>query len=396
MGKYDFDEIRERRGTNSLKYDFAVKRGKPEGILPLWVADMDFPAPKEVTEALVKKAEHGIFGYSEPFDGYFEALSAWAGTHFGWTPEPESVVLTCGVVFAICNFIEALTEKGDGVLINPPVYYPFFEAIADNERKLVTSDLVYSEGRYGIDFEDLEKKIIENDVKLYLLCNPHNPVGRVWSAKELERVLDICERNGVFVVSDEIHADFIYKGHRFNSVAALKKGVKKGYAVCTSPSKTFNLAGLHNANIYIPDPAIRKKFIKVQDKKGYSQSNIMGIVACEAAYRYGEEWHGELLEYLEGNLSFVRGYLNDNIPGIRLVEPEGTYLVWLDCSGLGLSDRELNALIVHKAGLWLDAGNIFGKNGECFERINIACPRKILETALEKLRNALGGASDGQ
>ncbi len=389
MGKYDFDEIIERKKTNSLKYDFAVQRGMPEDILPLWVADMDFRTPREVTEALVKKAEHGIFGYSEPFDDYFEAIEKWFTGHFHWTPEKNRLVLSCSVVFSICNFIEALTREGDAVIINSPVYYPFGEAVTDNRRKLVSSDLVYSDGKYHIDFEDLERKIVENDVKLYILCNPHNPVGRVWRRDELEKISEICLKHNVFVVSDEIHADFIYKGYKFVSYASLGKEALSNAAICTSPSKTFNLAGLHNANTYIYDDEVREKFIKVQNKKGYSQSNIMGIVACKSAYEYGGEWHKELMGYLEENLSLVRCFLAQHIPKIRLVEPEGTYLIWLDCSGLGLSDTELNRLIVEKAGLWLDAGSMFGKVGEQFERINIACPRSTLEEALKRLNKAV-------
>ena len=389
MGKYDFDEIIDRKNTNSLKYDFAVKRGMPEDLLPLWVADMDFRTPPEVTQALVRKAEHGIFGYSEPFDDYFEAIANWFTGHFGWTPEKDKIVLSCSVVFAICNLIEAMTEEGEAVIINSPVYYPFGEAVTDNRRKLVSSDLVYRDGKYRIDLEDLEQKIIENDVKLYIFCNPHNPVGRVWKREELEKISEICLRHNVFVISDEVHADFIYKGYKFVSYASLGEEALNNAAICTSPSKTFNLAGLHNANTYIYNNRVRAKFKAVQNRKGYSQSNIMGIVACEAAYRYGEEWHRELTEYLEDNLSFVRCFLAQHLPQIKLVEPEGTYLIWLDCSGLGLSDRELNKLVVEKARLWLDAGSMFGKVGEQFERINIACPRSTLEEALRRLEKAV-------
>ena len=389
MGKYCFDEIIDRKNTNSLKYDFAAERGMPQDLLPLWVADMDFKTPKEVTEALVAKAEHGIFGYSEPFEDYYEALRKWFSAHFGWEPESSGFVLSCSVVFSICNLIEAQTEPGDAVIINQPVYYPFSEAIRDNGRKLVSSDLKYSDGKYGIDFEDFEKKIEENNVKLYILCNPHNPVGRVWRRDELEEISRIYRKHNVFVVSDEIHADFIYKGYKFTSYASLGEEALRTAAICTSPSKTFNLAGLHNANTYIYDKGVRARFKQVQNRKGYSQSNIMGIIACRAAYEHGEEWHRELMEYLEGNLEFVRDYLNENIPQIRLVEPEGTYLIWLDCSGLGLTDTELNRLIVNDARLWLDAGNIFGSSGKQFERINIACPRSIIKEALERLKTAV-------
>ncbi|MDO4460631.1 MAG: MalY/PatB family protein [Clostridia bacterium] len=389
MGKYNFDEVIERKNTNSLKYDYAVKRGKPADVLPLWVADMDFQTPREVTEALIKKAEHGIFGYSEPTDSYFDALGKWFTGHYGWTPDADKFVLSCGVVFALCTLVEALTEEGDAIIINQPVYYPFSEAITDNGRKLINSGLIYENGRYTIDFEDFEKKITEENVKLYLLCNPHNPVGRVWSRDELKKISEICLKHDVIVVSDEIHADFVYKGHKFTSYATLGEEALDKAVICTAPSKTFNIAGLHNANLYFANRKLRNAYIRTQNRKGYSQSNIMGIVACEAAYTYGEQWLSELLEYLEGNLDFVREFLKEKIPQIKLVEPEGTYLVWLDCNGLQITDEELNKLIVYKAKLWLDAGNIFGKQGEMFERINIACPRSVLNKALNQLYDAL-------
>lgn len=386
---YNFDEIIERKNTNSLKYDYAVKRGKPEDTLPLWVADMDFRAPQEVLDALAEKARHGIFGYSEPLDSYFDALERWFIIHYHWTPNRNRFVLTCGVVFAICNLIDLLTEVGDAIIINQPVYYPFSEAITDNGRRLVNSNLVYEDGRYHIDYEDFEKKIIDYNVKLYILCNPHNPVGRVWTREELQKLSDICRKHDVFVISDEIHADFTYRDNTFCSYASLGEEARAKAVICTAPSKTFNLAGLHNANIYIEDEKLRRKYIRTQNKRGYSQSNIMGIVACESAYCYGDSWLAQLKAYLQENLDFVRAYLQENIPEIKLVEPEGTYLIWLDCSGLGLTDAKLNEIITYEAKLWLDAGNIFGEAGECFERINIACPRSILKEALDRLYQAL-------
>lgn len=389
MGKYNFDEIIDRHNTNSLKWDYAKRRNKPVDALPLWVADMDFKCPKEVTDALVKKANHAIFGYSEPLDSYFETLENWFIKHYEWKPTRNKFVLVPGVVFGIYAIIRALTNEDDFIIINQPVYYPFSESILDNNRKLVVSNLVNEDGRYKIDYVDFENKIIENNVKLYILCNPHNPVGRVWSIDELKKVSDICLKHNVIVISDEIHADFIYKGYKFNSYAKLGLDALNNAIICSAPSKTFNLAGLHNGNIYIENDSIRRKVRREISKVGYSQSNIMGIVACEAAYKYGEEWHKELLEYLENNLKFVREYLNKKIPQIKLIEPEGTYLIWLDCKDLGLTDVKLNVLILNKAKLWLDAGNIFGKVGEFYERINIACPKKLLEEALDRLYNAL-------
>ena len=389
MKQYNFDEIIDRKNTNSLKYDYAIKRGKPEDILPLWVADMDFRAPQEVLDALAEKVTHGIFGYSEPLDSYYDALESWFILHYGWKPNRKRFVLTCGVIFAICNLIDLLTKEGDAILINQPVYYPFREAITDNGRTLVNSNLVYDGKRYSLDFEDFEKKIVEHEVKLYILCNPHNPVGRVWSKEELQRLSEICNRHHVFVISDEIHADFVYKDYSFCSYASLGEEARKQAVICTAPTKTFNLAGLHNANIYIEDERLRRRYLAKQNARGYSQSNIVGIVACEAAYRYGDSWLRELKAYLEENLNLVRTVLRERLPQVKLVEPEGTYLVWLDCSGLGISDAKLNELITYQAKLWLDAGNIFGESGNCFERINIACPRSLLEEAMDRFVRAL-------
>ena len=389
MGKYNFDIQIDRHNTNSLKWDYAKRRNKPEDALPLWVADMDFKCPKEVTDALVKKANHAIFGYSEPLDSYYDALINWFNKHYNWNPTRNKFILVPGVVFGICAVINALTKEGDSIIINQPVYYPFSESIRDNKRKLVVSNLVRDNDKYKIDYEDFEKKIIDNNVKLYILCNPHNPVGRVWTYDELKKISDICLKHNVFVISDEIHADFVYKGYKFTSYATLGSDALNNAVICTAPSKTFNLAGLHNGNIYIENDSIRRRVRFEINKIGYSQSNIMGIVACEASYKYGEAWLKELLEYLEKNIEFVREYLEIKIPKIKLIEPEGTYLIWLDCKELGLDDEKLNDLILNKAKLWLDEGNIFGEVGKFYERINIACPKATLKEALDRLYNAL-------
>lgn len=386
MSKYNFDEVISRYNTNSLKYDYKKRRGMPENVLPLWVADMDFRTAPEVLDALYTKVCHGIFGYSEPLDDYYEALKEWFIKHYEWSPEANKLILVPGVVFGICNVINALTKEGDSILINQPVYYPFSEAILDNKRKLVVSNLVYENYRYKIDFNDLENKIILNDVKIYLLCNPHNPVGRVWTKDELLKIKEITNKHNVIVISDEIHADFIYKGNKFISYGTIDK---ENSIICTSPSKTFNLAGLHTGNIYVFDDSLRRKIRQTIRKTGYSQSNIMGIIATTAAYKFGGDWYFSLLEYLEGNLKYVKDFIKKELPGVRLVEPEGTYLIWLDFKDLNISDKTLNDIIVNKAKLWLDAGNIFGKSGEGFERINIACPRSILEEAFKRLKKAL-------
>ncbi len=386
---YNFDEIINRRGTDSIKYDFASRRGMPADVLPLWVADMDFQAPPEVLHALAEKSRHGIFGYSDAADdGYFNVLSGWYKERFDWQLSPQWLVKTPGVVFAICTAIRALTHLGDAVLIQPPVYYPFSESVLENGRQLVLNELVYDGGKYTLDLTDFENKIIENNVKLFILCSPHNPVGRVWSREELTAMGDICVRHGVTVVADEIHADFVFSG-RHQVFANLCAAFSEVTITCTAPSKTFNLAGLQISNIWIPNPDIRRRFRQEVNKAGYSQPNLMGLVACNAAYVHGAPWLDALKRYLAANLGMVKDFFAHELPQIRLVEPEGTYLIWLDCRALGLSDQALNDLIIRKAHLWLDAGTMFGAGGEGFQRINIACPRAVLQKALMQLKAAV-------
>ena len=361
--KYDFNKIINRNNTKSLKYDFAKERNMPEDLLPLWVADMDFQTSPEIIEALNKAVSHGIYGYSEGKEEYFDAVYNWYNDNFNWQVKKEWLIKTPGVVFAIVLAINALTNEGDSVLIQNPVYYPFTEVIIDNNRKLVNNSLVRNGKKYEIDFEDFEKKIIENNVKLFILCSPHNPVGRVWKKWELEKIGDICLKHNVKIVSDEIHSDFVYPENKHIVFSSLDEKYQNITITCTAPTKTFNLAGLQISNIFIPNLEIRKKVLKQLDRVGYSQVNLMGLVACEAAYKYGRQWLNELKEYLLDNLNFLRDYLETNIPQIKLIEPEGTYLIWLDCSALGLEDKELEKFIVEKAKLWLDSGYIFGKEG---------------------------------
>ena len=387
--KYDFDEIIPREHTNSLKYDFARQRGKPDGLLPMWVADMDFQTPQCVREALAAKAAHGIFGYSDPDETYFDALAQWFGTRHGWTVDPHTSVCTPGVVFAVCTLIRCLTQPGDAVLIQEPVYYCFREGIRDNGRRLVVNELLFDGQKYSIDFEDFERKIVENNVKLFILCSPHNPVGRVWTRAELERMAEICLRHGVFVAADEIHEDFVYPGSRHIVFASISDEVAQHCAVCTAPSKTFNLAALHIANIFIADAKVRKAFRRELDAEGYSQSNIMGLVACQTAYRSGADWVDQLVAYLYENVAFLRETINTRLPQLQLVEPEGTYLPWVNFSKLNLSASELDRFIIDRAKLWLDSGSIFGAGGAGFQRFNIAVPRATLKRALTRLENAL-------
>ena len=385
----DFDKIIDRNNTNSIKYDFALQSGKPENLLPLWVADMDFKVCGKILEALHERVEHGIFGYSEVQDDYFEAVQDWMKKRHNWNVESSWLVKTPGVVFALAMAVQAFTDPGEGIMIQKPVYYPFSEVIEENDRILVDNPLYLGEdGRYHMDFADLERKAEQFQVKLFLLCNPHNPVGRVWTREELERLGEICIRRNIIVVSDEIHQDFVFEG-KHQVFADLSEELRKRTITCTSPSKTFNLAGLQISNIFIADQKLRRRFRRQMGAAGYSQLNTLGLTACEAAYRYGGDWHNQLMEYLRANISYVRDFLKEKIPGIRLIEPEGTYLVWLDFRELDLTEEEREDLIIKKAGLWLDSGAMFGSAGEGFERINPACPRSLLKQAMESLERAV-------
>ena len=388
MGKYNFDEVIDRHGTDCLKYDFGMKRKGRDDLLPLWVADMDFRLPDEILDEFHKRIDHGIFGYTDPLDEYFAAMNHWFSTRYGYTIEPEWVTLGAGIVYALGTSVRAFTEEGDAMMVMQPVYYPFSEVIKNDGRRLVNCQLRYENNHYSIDFEKMEKMIREEGVKALIFCNPHNPVGRVWSAEELEKLGDICVKNGVTVVSDEIHQDFVFKG-KHQVFAGLKKEFQDISITCTSPSKTFNLASMMISNIFIPNPELRRKFRKQLDAAGISQLGVLGLVATEAAYSKGEEWYQAMHAYVEANINYTKEYVEKYLPGVKMTDLEGTYLVWLDFRKTGLGVEELEDLIIHKAGLWLDSGKIFGKAGEGFQRINVACPRATLTEALERIKKAL-------
>lgn len=381
----DFDTVIDRKGTRSLKYDFAVRRGKPKDVLPLWVADMDFQTSSYITDALEDMVKHGVFGYSESEEHYFGAVQNWMERHYNWHVKESWMTKTPGIVFALAMAVKAYTQENDAVLIQPPVYYPFKEVVEDNHRRLVNNTLVLGgDGTYTIDYEDFEKRIIEENVKLFILCNPHNPVGRVWTKEELERLGEICLKHGVFVVSDEIHADFVFE-RKHTVFSEVKEAYRDISMICTSPSKTFNIAGLQISNIFISNPEKATAFRRQVAAAGYSQVGLPGLVACEAAYRHGDEWLEGVLAYIKANAEFTRAYLQEHLPRVKMTKLEGTYLVWLDFRNYGLTDKELDEKILNQAGLWLDSGAVFGKCGEGFQRINIACPRKTLQQALDRL-----------
>ena len=385
----NFDEVIDRRGTDCLKYDFAVKKGMPANILPLWVADMDFKTSSYVEDAVIERVKHGIFGYSEVQEDYFDPVAGWMERHHNWRVEEGWLIKTPGVVFALAMAVKAYTIPGDAVLIQQPVYYPFSEVIEDNGRVVISSDLYLGEdNRYHIDFTDFEKKIAEHKVRLFLLCNPHNPSGRVFSKEELIGLGDICLKYGVTVVSDEIHNDFIFKGEH-TVFASIKKEYEEISVICTSPSKTFNLASMLISHIFIPNRQLRIKFRKQLDAAGISQLSILGLVATKSAYTDGEEWYQAMHAYVKKNIDYVQEYTRKNLPRVNMIDGEGTYLVWFDFRKTGVEADELDRRLIYDARLWLDSGKIFGAAGRGFQRINVAVPRRMLAECLDRIKTVM-------
>jgi len=399
--KYDFDREINRKGTNSVKWEF-IKHGgsllyreEPDDsssgtrLLPMWVADMDFPCPEPVVEALVTRAQHRLFGYTSPTVSYYNAIVNWMKRRHGWEIEPEWICTTPGVVPALNMLVKTYTSPGDKVLIQTPVYYPFYKAVENSDGILVTNPLIYENGRYSMDFSDLEEKTKDPQVKMAILCSPHNPVGRVWTRDELLRFGEICLKNKVLVVSDEIHGDLILEGYVFTPFAGISEAFAQSSIICNAPSKTFNLAGLKTSNIIISDEKLRARFKKTLGRTALGGVGVFGVVALEAAYNHGEEWLSQVLDYIMDNFRYLEKYIAEQLPQIIVVPLEGTYLVWLDCRSLGLGKLELEQLILEEAKVYLDEGYIFGTEGEGFERVNLACPRSVLVEALERIRNVL-------
>ena len=386
--QYDFDTPIDRTHTWSIKHDFKKENGKADDILPLWVADMDFRSPDSVVEALKKAVDHGIFGYSRADESYFDAVAAWYQKRHHLTLQQEWMTCTPGIVFALSIAVRAFTQEGDAVLIQPPVYHPFSRAILRNKRTLVENPLVLKDGHYEMDLEELEQKVLDEHVKLMILCNPHNPVGRVWTREELTALADICLRHHVYVISDEIHGDFVWQGHEQTPYASISEEACLHSMMCTAPSKTFNLAGMATSNLFIPDPEMRRKFRSELLDVGQENMNRLGLFACRAAYEGGGEWLDQLIGYLAGNLALVRDFCKNRVPQIQLVEPEGTYLAWLDCRELGMTDDELMAFFSNEAKVWLDPGTHSGEQGSGFMRFNLGSSRSVIAQALDQIEAA--------
>lgn len=389
MATYNFDREIDRKKTNSLKYDFAVERGRDVDVLPLWVADMDFQAPKPVLDALQNAVSHGIFGYSEVKGEYFDALYRWFDSRFDWQPKSEWLVKTPGVVFALAMAVRALTKEGDSVLIQPPVYYPFFEVIRDNNRKIVESPLLLTDGHYEIDFDDLEEKIASQNVKLFLLCSPHNPVGRVWTKEELQKLGELCDRYHVFVVADEIHCELVYEGHDYTPFASLSKRFRQNSVTCVSPSKAFNLAGLQIANIIAADEGVRRRIDRAININEVCDVNPFGVIATIAAYNEGGAWLDALRKYLWENYEYLCRFFEQRLPQYPVLPLEGTYLVWIDCRASSIGSDATTLRLQEEQKLMVNSGTLYGPGGEGFIRLNIACPRTLLADGLERIAHVL-------
>ncbi|MBD3307525.1 putative C-S lyase [candidate division KSB3 bacterium] len=385
---YDFDTVIDRRNTNCYKWDLAEKMVGTQDVLPLWVADMDFQSPPAVIDALKNRVEHGIFGYTAIPDSCYEAVINWMHTRHGWKIEKDWIVFTPGVVSAFHWAVKAYTHPGDNVVVQPPVYFPFFKAVNFNGCHLNENQLRYENGTYRIDFDDLEQRL-ESRTKLLLFCTPHNPVGRVWTREELTRLAELCLERNIILCSDEIHSDIIFRDACHIPTATLSQDIAQNTVTCSAANKTFNIAGLKTGFMIIPNPRLREEFLHAQQSTGVSSSSLFGGIATDAAYTHGEPWLQQLLQYLEDNLTFLEQFLSERIPQIKLVRPEGTYIAWLDCQALGLDDDGLKNFMLHEANVWLNDGPTFGNGGSGFQRLNFGCPRSILAEALQRIETAV-------
>ncbi|TBL72934.1 MalY/PatB family protein [Paenibacillus thalictri] len=387
--KYDFDRVIERKGTNSSKWDQLEKLFGAPDVLPMWVADMDFEAPPEVVEALEKRANHGIFGYTVRPQSYYDAYMQWQKDRHGWKIEQEWICTCPGVVTAISMIIDVLTAPGDRIMVQVPVYHPFYDMIALNGREIVRNPLRLENGRYTMDFELIERQFAEDQVKALLLCNPHNPVGRVWTSEELTRLSELCIKYNIMVFSDEIHKDIVYKGHNHIPIASLSEISAQQTVTFTAPSKTFNIAGLQSSTLIIPNKEWRQKYIRKQKTLALDMENCFAAVAAECCYTSGGPWLDALLAYLEENRDTVLRFVEQELPEVTAFRSEGTYLVWMDCRNISPSGAELKKLMFREAGVAFSEGSGFGKEGEGFVRVNIGCPRPLLLEGLQRFADAV-------
>lgn len=388
MAVYNFDEIIDRNGTNCLKVDALQERYGSSDLIPLWVADMDFKAPPAVIDAIIKRAQHGIFGYTRPSQEYHDSIRNWLDKHHDWQIKQEWTSFIPGIVKGIGFVISCFTDRNDKIIIQPPVYHPFRIIPTLQHREVIDNELILKENRYYMDLEGLKKKIALG-AKFLILCNPHNPGGRVWTKQELIDLAEICYDNNVLVISDEIHADLAHKGHKHIPFATVSDKAAMNSITFMAPSKTFNIAGIVSSFSVIPNQKIRDKFHAYLESFELEEGYIFAYTATQAAYQHGEEWLVQAKEYIWGNIQFVDNYLKENIPQIKAMIPDASYLIWLDCRDLNLSQPQLEDLFVNKAKLALNTGTMFGKGGEGFMRLNVGSPRSILAKALAQLKDAV-------
>lgn len=390
--EYNFDEIIERINTASVKYDLRGMIFGKEDVLPMWVADMDFRTPDFVMEAIRQRAEHEILGYSIRTEDYFDALMGWLKRRHNWEIKKEWIAFSPGIVPAVNMAVLAFTRQRDKIIVQPPVYFPFFGAVKDHKRKLVYNPLIMKDGRYQMDFENLEQ-LCREGARMLIISNPHNPAGNAWTPDELHRMAHICLKYNVLMISDEIHSDLVNRGFRHTVLASLSPEIAAQTVTMVAPSKTFNLAGLSTASVIIEAPVLFSKFSKTLEALHIGMGNVFGNVAAQAAYSKGDEWLGQLLDYIDGNIQYLMQFAEARLPQLKVIQPEATYMAWIDFSGLGLDDEALNQFVIQAAGLGLNQGIQFGPGGVGFMRMNLACPRSLVQKGLEQLEEAIGGIS---
>ncbi|MTI33223.1 MalY/PatB family protein [Xanthovirga aplysinae] len=386
--QYNFEEIISREGTKSVKYDLRQKLFGATDIIPLWVADMDFRSPLEIEQAICKRAKHPIYGYTLQNDQFFGAAKRWLKKRHQWEVSTKSMVFSPGVVPALYMIIHSFSQPGDKIIVQTPVYHPFYDVIKGNGREILTNPMQLQNGKYEIDFKDLELKI-DKKTKILLFCNPHNPGGRMWDKEELERLGNICLKNNILIISDEIHMDLSLFGKPHIPIASISEELAQKSFTCFSPGKTFNIAGLNSAIVSIPNPDLRKKFFRAMEASHLFIGNTFGTEALIAAYKHGKEWLDQLLPYLKENAEFVCNYFEKHIPEIKAMKPEATFLIWLDCRGLQMDDDQLSEFMIKQAKVGLHRGIQFGEEGRQFMRLNIGCPRPILQQALQQITKAV-------
>jgi len=386
--QYNFDNVVDRKNTNCYKHDAIGRFFGTEDVLPLWVADMDFEAPDFIQDALKNRVDHPVYGYTFFSEAFYTSLINWMQTRHNHPVDASWLSVTPGVVTGISVAIMALTNPGDKIIIQPPVYHPFFQLVEDNYRKLILNELVEDNGTYKMDFDQL-KKSIDKDTRMIIISNPHNPVGRVWTKQELEKLVSICEKNNILIIADEIHSDIVFEPNRYTPISSINTYAQNNTVTFVAPSKTFNIAGLGTSVAIIPNDEIRKRFAAMTSRLHFEGGNVFGTVAFEAAYTHGEKWLNQLIDYLRSNVDLVRSYFAENLPRVRVLEPEGTYLLWIDFSALQLDDEQLNRILVEEAGVGLNQGLSFGSNGKKYMRLNIGSPKLVVQEGIERIVSAL-------